>query len=289
MLSTAVQLGDEQMSGNAAHAGGPMDIKQVQHYWETNAAAWLRLTHLGYDVLRDLVNTPAFLDMLPPVAGYRGLEIGCGDGYHTRLLAQRGAHMTAIDLSPAFLSHACHAEREMPLGVAYGFADAARLPFTDASFDFVVAVMSLMDMPAHERVLAEAYRVLRPGGFLQFSISHPCFTTPRWKWLRDAQGQRSALVCGDYFRALQGEVDEWTFGTAPAELRQELPKFRIPRFTRTLSSWLNLLVEAGFILEHFDEPSADAELARQHPEVADTRIIAYVLIVRCRKPGGAVL
>jgi hypothetical protein len=53
---------------------------------------------------------------------------------------------------------------------------------------------------------------------------------------------------------------------SPPELRRVLPQFRIPRFTRTLSSWLNLLVETGCILKHCDEPNADAELARQPPE-----------------------
>jgi ubiquinone/menaquinone biosynthesis C-methylase UbiE len=42
-----------------------------------------------------------------------------------------------------------------------------------------------MDIPETERVLAEIFRVLRPGGFLQFSISHPCFETPYRKTLRD--------------------------------------------------------------------------------------------------------
>ena len=262
-----------------------MDIRQVQSAWEANAEAWVHLTRMGCDVLRDLVNTPAFLAMLPPVAGSCGLDIGCGDGHNTRLVAQRGARMTGVDLTQTFLAHACRAEREAAHGITYGMADAARLPFADASFDFAIAVMSLMDMPAHERVLAEAYRVLRAGGFLQFSICHPCFTTPRWQWLRDAQGRRDALVCGDYFRDLHGEVDEWMFGMAPPELQRTLPKFRIPRFTRTLSSWLNLLIATGFRLEYFDEPSADTALIEQHPEVADTRIIAYALSIRCRKPG----
>jgi SAM-dependent methyltransferase len=262
-----------------------MDIRQVQSAWEANAEAWVHLTRMGCDVLRDLVNTPAFLAMLPPVAGSCGLDIGCGDGHNTRLVAQRGARMTGVDLTQTFLAHACRAEREAAHGITYGMADAARLPFADASFDFAIAVMSLMDMPAHERVLAEAYRVLRAGGFLQFSICHPCFTTPRWQWLRDAQGRRDALVCGDYFRDLHGEVDEWMFSMAPPELQRILPKFRIPRFTRTLSSWLNLLMATGFRLEYFDEPSADTALIEQHPEVADTRIIAYALIIRCRKPG----
>src|SRR5215813_11628604 len=113
-----------------------MDIRQVQSAWEANAEVWVRLTRMGCDVLRDLVNTPAFLAMLPPVTGSCGLDIGCGDGYSTRLVAQRGACMTGIDLTPTFLAHARQAEREVPHGITYGMADAARLPFADGSFDF---------------------------------------------------------------------------------------------------------------------------------------------------------
>ena len=43
------------------------------------------------------------------------------------------------------------------------------------SFDFVTSFMALMDMPDQGRVLREIARVLKPGGFLQFSILHPCF------------------------------------------------------------------------------------------------------------------
>jgi hypothetical protein len=52
---------------------------------------------------------------------------------------------------------------------------------------------------------------MKPCGFLQFSISHPCFDTPHRRNLRDAFGLTYALEVGDYFRNLDGEVDEWLF------------------------------------------------------------------------------
>jgi len=58
-------------------------------------------------------------------------------------------------------------------------------------------------------VLAEAYLVLKPEGFLQFSILHPCFNTPhRWN-LRNEQGLTYAIEVGDYFRNLEREIDQW--------------------------------------------------------------------------------
>jgi ubiquinone/menaquinone biosynthesis C-methylase UbiE len=105
--------------------------------------------------------------------------------------------------------------------------------------------MSLMDIPETERVLAEVFRVLRPGGFFQFSITHPCFDTPHRRKLRDETGRTYAIEVGDYFSGREGEVKEWLFFAAPLEVRKGLSSFRTPVFMRILSSWLNRLVEAG--------------------------------------------
>src|SRR5262245_65528024 len=86
--------------------------------------------------------------------------------------------------------------------------------------------MSLMDIPETDRVLAEAHRVLKPGGFLQFSITHPCFDTPHRRNLRDENGLTYAIEVGGYFRNLEGAVTEWLFGAAPPEVKQGLVKFR---------------------------------------------------------------
>ena len=64
-----------------------MDHQEVGRYWNGNADAWTRLARAGYDTYRDHFNTPAFLDLLPDVAGREGLDIGCGEGHNTRLLA----------------------------------------------------------------------------------------------------------------------------------------------------------------------------------------------------------
>jgi len=91
------------------------------------------------------------------------------------------------------------------------------------------------------------------------------------------------MKCGDYFRELNGEIEEWIFGATPDDLKKEMPKFKIPRFTRTLSKWLNLLIETGFVLEQFAEPKADDETLKRIPPLADTQIVALFLIIRCRK------
>lgn len=262
-----------------------MDHEEVGRYWDENAEAWTELVRAGYDHYRDGLNTPAFLAMLPDVDGLSGLDVGCGEGHNTRMVAGRGARMVGVDVSGNFVRHAREAEVHEPLGIRYERASAVALPFDAASFDFATAFMSLMDIPETERVLAEVFRVLRPGGFFQFSIEHPCFSPPHRKTLRDEAGRAYAREVGGYFRRVDGEVDEWVFSATPPEIRESVRHFRVPRFTRTLSEWLNLLVEAGFLLERFGEPYPGDEAVRERPRLQSAQVVAFFLHVRARKPS----
>jgi ubiquinone/menaquinone biosynthesis C-methylase UbiE len=261
----------------------PMDLTNVAGYWEANAENWTRFSRAGHDVYRDVLNTPAFLAMLPPVSGLAGLDIGCGEGTNTRQLARRGAHIHAIDIAPTFIRHAQAEEERDPLGITYQVADATALPFPDASFDFTTAFMSLMDMPNQDCALAEAARVLRPGGFLQFSILHPCFAQPHRRVVRDAAGNTLAIEVARYFEN-SAFLDEWIFSTIPAEQRAGVEPFRIPVFHHPLSEWVDYICRAGLVIEKFGEPQASPELAAAVPQVADTRVAPLFLQIRARKP-----
>ncbi len=87
-----------------------------------------------------------------------------------------------------------------------------------------------------------------------------------------------------YFDRIDGEIDRWLFSAAPAALKAGLKDFEVPRFHRTLSEWLNVVIKSGFLIEQVAEPRADEGTAKRVPAVADTRIAAYFLHVRCRKP-----
>jgi ubiquinone/menaquinone biosynthesis C-methylase UbiE len=261
-----------------------MNDNEVGQYWNNNAEAWTILVRTGFDVYRDYLNTPAFFAILPPIDRLHGLDIGCGEGHNTRLLARKGASVQGIDIADVFIRYAIEEERAQPLGVQYQIASAMSLPFHDAQFDFATAFMCLMDMAEPERAIQEALRVLKPGGFFQCSIAHPCFDTPHRKNLRDAHGQTYAIEVGKYFTNQQGEIEEWIFKAAPADVKRNLPRFKIPRFTRTLTQWISAFLDAGFCLEQINEPRPDDDTVRQQPELQDSQVVAYFLHIRCRKP-----
>lgn len=143
-----------------------------------------------------------------------------------------------------------------------------------------------MDLPDHLAVLRQVHRVLRPDGFLQFSILHPCFSPPTRRNIRNAEGTTIAVQVADYFQTSDGRIEEWRFGNAPAAEKAVTAPFRVPRFHRTLSSWFNLLIGTGFLIEEIGEPMADETTASEFPAVQDTRVVPLFLHLRVRKQAS---
>jgi SAM-dependent methyltransferase len=106
----------------------------------------------------------AFLAGLDLAAPADVLEVGCGTGVLTRLLAALPQVRTVVgvDLAESLVEKA----RELAPGLRFERADARSLPFADASFDVAVFDSTLSHVPEPERALGEAFRVLRPGGLL---------------------------------------------------------------------------------------------------------------------------
>lgn len=117
---------------------------------------------------------PPYSGLIPldELAGKDVLEIGCGSGVHAKLLAEAGARLTAVDLTPTAVEMT---RRRLELHGLEGTtleADAESLPFPDRSFDFVWSWGVIHHSADTDRVIAEIARVLRPGGRLAFMVYH---------------------------------------------------------------------------------------------------------------------
>jgi SAM-dependent methyltransferase len=124
-------------------------------------AAW-RGSDLG--TITEALQRRLILDLLGDVRGKRVLDVGCGDGDLAVELARRGATVVGLDASPTMIAaaRARAAQAGQPVAFVPGMAQA--LPFAPGSFDIVAAVTILCFVTDGAPALAEATRVLRPGG-----------------------------------------------------------------------------------------------------------------------------
>ncbi len=222
----------------------------------------------GDDVLGD----PLFVPLIPflgPLAGQRVCDLACGQGRVARYLADQGASVLGVDVSGKLLALARRREADRPRGIDYLPANAHSLSDVGAaSFDGVVCNMALMDIPDLGAALRAVSRILRPGGWLVFSILHPCFHTERSGALVGEDGSLCRFV-GGYFAE-----GHWRSDTRTG------PPGKVGAYHRTLSTYVNGLIDCGLAIERMGEPMASGPLAERQPIWLE---VPSILIVRCRK------
>lgn len=99
-------------------------------------------------------------------AGMRLLDVCCGPGYGAGEAAAQGLDAVGLDLAPAMVAEA---QRRYPQA-EFRDGDAEALPFEDASFDIVACTFGLLHLPEPDKAIAEAFRVLAPGGRYAFTV-----------------------------------------------------------------------------------------------------------------------
>jgi len=254
----------------------------VARYWDTNSATWTPQVRKGFDGYRELINNPSIFEMIGTIAGREILDAGCGEGYNTRKLARMGAHVTGIDISPKMIEFAIQEEHTAPLGITYrNYSFSNMKMLADQTFDMVVAFMSLMDGRDYAGAVNEIHRVLRPGGYLIFSITHPCFLTKGLTWIKDENGSEYRVSVGNYFMKAP-YVEKWKFTLSPEA--QRLPEFEVPNFPRTLSEYMNELISNGFQLAELREPRPTEEACKRNPKLEKWRDHAAIFLqIKVRK------
>jgi SAM-dependent methyltransferase len=106
------------------------------------------------------------LQALEPLSGRQLLDVCCGTGRLAAEASRRGAEAAGVDFAAPMIAAAGAAHP----GLCFVVGDGESLPFADGAFDAVACPFGILHMAAPERAMAEAFRVLRPGGRYAFTV-----------------------------------------------------------------------------------------------------------------------
>lgn len=196
--------------------------------WDAHAAAYeatvAQREQGGVETDPDRI-LPAMLDLLGDITGHRVLDAGCGTGYLARVLTDRGARVTGIDIGPNLITRA--RARDHQGTIDYRVADLSRpLPSTDTqAFDAVASYLVLNDVENHKGFISTLATVLRPGGRMVILLNNP------------------------YIAVLHGHVtDYFDSGAASPYHGFAAAGIHVTFHHRTLAEYLDAFIGAGLIL-----------------------------------------
>lgn len=254
--------------------------KDMQSQWDTAADGWKDFVRTGKDYYRDELNNPAMFAILGDISGKKILDLACGEGYNTRIMARKGAHVTGVDFSQEMIGLAIKEEERERLGIDYHISDAGNLcAFDNDTFDMCTCFMALQDINPYEDAVREVARVLKKGGRFVFVIPHPCFekrvidnqVIGGWEYTDDRSVEN----------ALYYKVDRY-FDTKSYTIKWEMERlehhFETTAFHRTLTDYADALCAAGLMISQLKEPTATERGIKEYGMEETLRIPQSIVI-----------
>jgi SAM-dependent methyltransferase len=172
---------------------------------------------------------------LGDVAGLDVVELGCGTAYFSAWLAKRGARPVGVDPTPAQLATARRVQAETGIEFPLVEAPGEDVPLPDASFDLAISEYGASLWAVPERWVAEAARLLRPGGRLVFLVNSPL-----------------VILCAPDAGVAEERLLRPQFGMYRVEWPGELGV----EFHLSHGQWIDLLRAKGFSVEALHELQA---------------------------------
>lgn len=207
--------------------------------------------------------------LLPPLQGKRLLDLGCGYGWHCIYAMEHGAESAVgVDLSQKMLEVA--REKTHFAQVEYQCMAMEEINFPKQSFDVVLSSLALHYVESFEEIARKVYALLKPGGIFLFSVEHPVFTAYGTQdWFYDEDGN-----------ILHFPVDRYYYeGKRVARFLEE----DVLKYHKTLTTYLEGLLQNGFTLRHVVEPQPPKEMIGTVPGMEDEMRRPMMLIVSAEK------
>ena len=244
----------------------------IRKEWNEAADSWVDFVREGKDYYREGLNNPATFELIGKVTDLTILDLACGEGYNTRILARKGAKVAGIDFSEKMIEFAKQQEDKEKLGIRYEVMNTADLrEFSNSEFNLVTCFMSLQDIQDFKKTISEVARVLKNGGRFVFSIPHPCTEMIR---LHKPEGEKIRAI-ERYFRTMQYDI-EWNM--------ERLAKpFKTTSFHRTLTDYFDALHKSKLVVARLAEPRPTQKALQKHPGLRKVLEIPQSVVIESVK------
>lgn len=237
--------------------------------WDEAAESWVDFVRQGKDYYRDELNNPAAFRLIGNVRGQLVLDLACGEGYNTRILARKGAKVTGVDFSTRLIELARIEEAKEKLGIDYHVADAADLSrFPSNHFNIVTCFMALQDIKNYKKAISEVARVLKIKSRFVFSVPHPCFEMVVDKGNRISTTTR-------YFGASEDHI-HW-------KMERLLKPFETTGFHRTLTEYFTVFHKNRLLVRRLVEPQPTRRGIMKHPPLKEVLLKPQSVIIEAVK------
>jgi ubiquinone/menaquinone biosynthesis C-methylase UbiE len=226
------------------------------------------------------IEKPAMYSKVPDLSGKTVLCLGCGSGEECRfLLSKNPAKICGVDFSENLIAIA----RDTVPDVEFEVMDAESLKFDNETFDFVYSSLVFGHIEKWNRALGEVYRVLKPGGILLFSQTHPVKKAART--VEDEDGKTTSALLGYKSDPKTGKSEVWG-DYLNLVLHKEIWMKKIDAYfyTRPLSEMFREIVRARFRVLDIVEPRPIVETKQYDEEYwkIHQKIPSFV-IFECKK------
>ncbi|MFY1069256.1 class I SAM-dependent methyltransferase [Enterococcus sp. AD013-P3] len=206
--------------------------------------------------------------LLPDFDKKTVLDLGCGYGWHCKYAADHGAkQVIGVDLSEKMLAEA--AKRNADPKIDYRQGDILEAAFPADTFDIVFSSLAFHYLPDWTAMVKRVASYLKSGGTFLFSVEHPVFTAAgNQQWAYDEQGEIRHFPVDRYFYE----------GVRQADFLGET----VEKYHRTLTTYVETLLQNGFSIEHLVEPTPPEDLLSV-PGMVDELRRPMMLIISAKK------
>lgn len=207
--------------------------------------------------------------MLPDLSGKDVLDLGCGFGWHCKYAIENGAKsVVGIDISEKMLEKAKQINGLD--GIKYTNVALEDVVYSPETFDVVFSSLTFHYIQSFERLIQNIYKFLKSGGYLVFSVEHPVFTAEGMQdWAYNEAGEKLYWPVDDYFK--EGKRDTEFLGE------------KVLKYHRTLSTYLNVLLKAGFKVIEIKEPMPSEKMLQDFPEMKEELRRPMMLLISAEK------